>query len=286
MSNLFRNSLILGLLFVSVIVFRFVFEAKLKTIFASIELEIKEISQKVDVSKNKKKQIENAQEELRRLREKQVKQKKVLRKEDTSTITLDYLIILRNLIDRNLKFDFSTQGTKQENGTKCNEYSISGETSLLNFKKLVYHLENQKPINTIEKITMESFSSVQSDSIHFTLTFNSYFDIGGSKSELIKIKPQKFPYSKFSIFHDGIHLPIKNEKISQNIDIQRSVLVGMTNNFILVRDKDIIQKLVPGDEVQYGVFKSINVSTKQAIFRINKIGFWENYILEFQGGTQ
>jgi len=286
MSNLLRNSLILGLLFVTVIVFRFVFESKLKTIFESLQTEINNISQKLDTVNAKKVQIENAQEELRILREKQVKQKKVLRKEDSSSITLEYLLTLRNFIDRDLLFDFMYKGTKQGLGIAYNEYTISGRTSLLNLKKLIFHIEDQKPINTIEKITIDSYNSVESDSVHFSFTFNSYFDQGGSPNEMIQVQPLSFPYSKFSLFKDGIHLPIKNYLNEQNIDIFNSVLVGITRDFILIKENGVILKLILGDEVQYGILKEINMNRKQAIFRINQVGFWENYILEFQGGVQ
>ncbi len=84
----------------------------------------------------------------------------------------------------------------------------------------------------------------------------------------------------------GVYAPLK--EIDTNLpNCEIIEILVMTKNFIFFRNSvGGLQQLNPGDQVQYGRFKSIQFEKKEALFVINKIGIWENIIVPFQGGIK
>jgi hypothetical protein len=251
----------------------------------SVTTELETLIQKVNTSAEKRKQIENAQTELVILREKQLQQTKILRKIDTPAITLDYLLILRKMISRELTFDFLSQ-TPKDSALGYNIYTISGEANMSHLKKIIYHLEQQKPIYTIPSFSFSGIQAGVTDSIRFAITLHSYFDISGSPNELIAIEPKYFPYSDFQLFKMGVYNPIK-EQDPDLPDSEALTILAMTKEFVVFRNPTgKLLQLKPGDAVQFGKMHDIQFEKKQAIFVINKIGIWKTIIVTFEGGIE
>jgi hypothetical protein len=157
---------------------------------------------------------------------------------------------------------------------------------LNHLKKLIYHFEQQKPIYTIPAISLSGLQAGVTDSVRFSLTLYSYFDISGSENELIKIEPKHFPYSNFQLFKMGVY-HASRERDTNLPDCETLEIMVMTEEFIVYRsaNKKLV-RLKPGNSVQYGTFKEIRFDKKEAVFVINKIGIWETVIVPFQGGIK
>jgi hypothetical protein len=88
---------------------------------------------------------------------------------------------------------------------------------------------------------------------------------------------QSFPLFKSKIWEN---LPVFDENDYRLIDVELGTMLGISESRVFLRDRrGIIRILKRGDEVLWGHLWKIDHREGLAIFKLNKYGFEENFIL-------
>lgn len=242
---------------------------------------LKEIRRKNPDLANEKEIIE----EHKRLLEDAEKKRKHILKDDNPTATYDYLTSLSNHYSKKLNFNFVTNEHGQIEATFYNNYTISGDSDIFSIYNFVYQLEEQSALYTIEKFTLieNEKGSIFSDSLHFELKLNVYFDSNGT--DMSDISLRKLPYYRISYnpFRFRIYEPEIEDNKDIGIDLDTVKMIGITTNKVFLKIQGhYVQALSIGDEVAYGYLKRIDMKDQLAIFKINKIGLSQEKILKIE----
>ncbi len=212
------------------------------------------------------------------------KTKKIL-KEDTPTITYDYLTRLASKYAQNISFNFTTKPQGKIKDTFYNQYNITGDASIYSISRFIYQLEKQPPLYTIENIRLEENEkgSIYGDSLHFDIKLNVYFDYNGIDISDIKLLNLPYYSLKSNPFKFKIHEPQKTKGSEYDIDIDNAKLIAMTKDLVFLKiEGQYVRTLSVGDPVAYGYLDKIDFKNQVAVFKINKIGIPQKIILKIE----
>jgi len=159
----------------------------------------------------------------------------------------------------------------------------SGNIESLHF--FIYQVEYQPPLYVIESIRISETSVALKDTVDFSMKLNVFYDqkIGTSISE---IPFRSFSYSNltYNPFYSQIHAPLDRTEEEKYININASLLIGLTPDKVFLRDiNGSIVTLVPGSRVAYGYLNYIHWKQQCAVFNINRIGINQEVKMYLQG---
>lgn len=288
MTYAIRNSVILlGLMVIMIIVMAVNNSRGLKVLHRVTQEKnmkaniLKEIRRKNPDLANEKQIIE---EHKALLKEAEKRTKHIL-KDDNPTITYDYLTSLTSKYSKNLHFDFvtGTPGTVGE--TFYDKYTISGNADVFSIYNFIYQLEEQPPLYTVEKFSLleNEKGSIFSDTLHFEIEMNVYFDANGT--DMSDINLRQLPYSRISYnpFRFRVYEPQENKDKDMGIDIDTVKMIGITKDKVFLKIQGhYVQSLSVGDEIAYGYLEKIDMKNQLAVFKINKVGIPQEKILKIE----
>ncbi|MDY0126755.1 MAG: hypothetical protein RBR69_01270 [Candidatus Cloacimonadaceae bacterium] len=207
--------------------------------------------------------------------------KEILQKDD-QVVTYDYLLKILNWMGKDIIYDFALSG--QELEKNYNEYVISGRSDYMDLVHFTRMLEHQRALITVEDITLAGENVAHSDTISFSMILRTYYANEGVPANEVSYKPLARGVQEFQLFKSKIWegLPMLEEKDYRLIDVELGNMVGISESRVFMRDaRGIIRILSIGDEVLWGHLWKIDYREGMAIFKLNKYGFEENYILSF-----
>ena len=217
--------------------------------------------------------------------EEAAKKTKRILKDDTSISTYDYLTKLANKYAGNLSFNFFVKESGKINETYYNRYNINGDASIFMLAKFIYELEKQPPLYTIEKFKLmeNEKGSIYSDTLHFDMDLNVYFDYNGTAMEDIELRKLPYYRLKSNPFRFKIHEPKPLKKNSNEIDLDKAKMIAITEGMIFLKvEGQYVRTLQVGDTVAYGYLDKIDFKNQVAVFRINKYGIPQKKILKIE----
>ncbi|MCB5251485.1 MAG: hypothetical protein LHW58_06980 [Candidatus Cloacimonetes bacterium] len=209
-------------------------------------------------------------------------QSKVILQKDDQVVTYDYLLKILNWMGKDIIYDFALSG--QELEKNYNEYVISGRSDYMDLVHFTRMLEHQRALITVEDITLAGENVAHSDTISFSMILRTYYANEGVPANEVSYKPLARGVQEFQLFKSKIWegLPMLEEKDYRLIDVELGNMVGISESRVFMRDaRGIIRILSIGDEVLWGHLWKIDYREGMAIFKLNKYGFEENYILSF-----
>ncbi|MDD3533747.1 MAG: hypothetical protein PHR27_06950 [Candidatus Cloacimonetes bacterium] len=209
-------------------------------------------------------------------------QSKVILQKDDQVATYDYLLKILNWMGKDIIYDFALSG--QELEKNYNEYVISGRSDYMDLVHFTRMLEHQRALITVEDITLAGENVAHSDTISFSMILRTYYANEGVPANEVSYKPLARGVQEFQLFKSKIWegLPMLEEKDYRLIDVELGNMVGISESRVFMRDaRGIIRILSIGDEVLWGHLWKIDYREGMAIFKLNKYGFEENYILSF-----
>ena len=207
--------------------------------------------------------------------------KEILQKDD-QVVTYDYLLKILNWMGKDIIYDFALSG--QELEKNYNECVISGRSDYMDLVHFTRMLEHQRALITVEDITLAGENVAHSDTISFSMILRTYYANEGVPANEVSYKPLARGVQEFQLFKSKIWegLPMLEEKDYRLIDVELGNMVGISESRVFMRDaRGIIRILSIGDEVLWGHLWKIDYREGMAIFKLNKYGFEENYILSF-----
>ncbi|MDD3103611.1 MAG: hypothetical protein PHY24_05270 [Candidatus Cloacimonetes bacterium] len=209
-------------------------------------------------------------------------QSKVILQKDDQVVTYDYLLKILNWMGKDIIYDFALSG--QELEKNYNECVISGRSDYMDLVHFTRMLEHQRALITVEDITLAGENVAHSDTISFSMILRTYYANEGVPANEVSYKPLARGVQEFQLFKSKIWegLPMLEEKDYRLIDVELGNMVGISESRVFMRDaRGIIRILSIGDEVLWGHLWKIDYREGMAIFKLNKYGFEENYILSF-----
>ncbi|MCB5261238.1 MAG: hypothetical protein LHW64_05940 [Candidatus Cloacimonetes bacterium] len=207
-------------------------------------------------------------------------QSKVILQRDTQVITYDYLLKILQWLGTDIIYDYAL--SKQENEQSYNEYVISGSSDYMDVVQFTRLLEHQRALITVEDITLAAENIAHSDTVSFSMILRTYYADEGVPATEIDYKAMARGMQSFPLFKSKIweNLPVFDENDYRLIDVELGTMLGISESRVFLRDRrGIIRILKRGDEVLWGHLWKIDHREGLAIFKLNKYGFEENFIL-------
>jgi len=283
MTNTQRNSTAIGIILVLVLGIGYYFFHRLKKedeLITGKNKVLTEEIKKLDIMLAMREKIERDFEELKIMIS---QQSKVLGQTDNPAITYNYLLQLLKWLKRNINFDFSLSSKKAEDAS-WNEYVISGRSSFIDVTNFVKELEYQRPVLTLEDLTIAENQTEVNDTVQFSVVFKTHYSADGSSIDTIQEKNIGKYTSSFVSFRPKIYdVPPETDIDPSLIRIDKAAIVGITETRAFLRDdRGIIHILSIGDPVAYGYLYSIDPKQEKIVFRINQYGSSEDKTLFMQ----
>jgi len=207
-------------------------------------------------------------------------QSKLILNEDSPTITFNYLLDVLTWMGRDINFDFAISGKPQKN-VQWNEYVISGKSHFASLVELVNNIEHQRSLITVEELSIGNDNIAFSDSVSFSMVFRTHYKAGGSDPSSITAKAINGIQANYMLFKSRIFENARSvSEDSRFIDLDKVVLIGLTDNRVFLRDSQgIIRILSIGDRVAFGYLNAINLNEGKAVFRVDTYGVPEDKTL-------
>jgi hypothetical protein len=283
MTNTQRNSTAIGIILVLLVGIGYYYSNRQKKedeVITAKNKVLKEEIGKLDKMLAQREQIERDYEELKIMI---AQQTKVLAQTDNPAITYNYLLKILKWMKRNINFDFSLSSKKTQEA-KWNEYIISGNSDFIDVTNFIKELEYQRPVLTIEEVTIAYNQTEVSDTVQFSVVFKTHYSEDGAPMESVEEKDVPLYRSSFVSFRPRIYESPPDTDIDPNlIRIDKALVVGITETRAFIRDdRGIIHILSVGDAVAYGYLYAIDVKQEKLIFRINQYGSTEEKTLFMQ----
>ncbi|MDY6915703.1 MAG: hypothetical protein SVM86_05275 [Candidatus Cloacimonadota bacterium] len=284
MNNKTRNSLILFFPLLTIFIFGNIFLGNIKKELSTVQQTHSKLNKKLQAGKTVEKEKEDAMLHLEELKKAKLKEQKVLRKIDNSTITFDYLVRLSQNFAQNIRFDFSRSKNVSNANTNYNEYMITGNAGLTNLQKMILNLEQQKAIYTIEDLAIANRNSVNTDSVEFSLKINAYYDKSGSDYDKINLTRLPYSFYKFNYFKPVIEIEELESVDPSLVNVKKSKLIGMTHNKAFIKESNgLINILSMNDPVAYGKLSFIDPENQEVIFELKINNKEEIYKMSLKG---
>lgn len=273
-----RNSLILlSLLFLvlAVIVFgNFQSGRKLKDIQQKHDLNSTQL-QNLKAANPDMQDQEMFTENLENLERRVKNESKFISRENTPTTTYKYLLDICDRYCPDVKFDFKFVSSGVLETVFYNTYSLIGEAPLRSLYQFIYNIENQFMLYVIDSIKLNSADAVDNprDFVSFTITLRGYYEADAIEMADVPFRKLKQKNISNNPFIARIHGPIPDEYELNFINVNTSILIGLTANKAFMQDdKGKIHVLNVGDKVAYGYLDRIEWNEQSAVFKLNEIG--------------
>jgi Tfp pilus assembly protein PilO len=281
-----RNSIVLAVILLIVIVGSTISNSSSGKKLKEENKKNEELTRRLTTLKSQMQRVEGEERLAKEVREleSQISQfKKVIVKEDNSTITYDYLMQICKKFCPNMIFDFKPDKSGEIQETKYNDYLITGKVPFSSLYAFIYQIENQPRLYTIESLEIREQPAGEKE-ILFALTLRSFYDQNGIAPEDIPIKKISTEKIKFNPFYPRIHEPVRIEEEEKYLNTEEAILVGLTPSIAFFKDKDgITLNLSVGDKVAYGYLSKINWEEQSVTFRINRIGIYTEKTVYLEG---
>jgi hypothetical protein len=207
-------------------------------------------------------------------------QSKIIIGEDSPTITYSYLLNILDWAKLNLRYDFAAADTTNTI-EKYTEYILSGRSKYTNLLHMANQLEKQRTVITIEDLAIASESAAQADTVTFSMVLHTHYREGGPAMTDLSMRPLQPPYTGYALFRPRISEEILPFDIDPSlISVEDVKLIGMSRGMAFFRDtQGIIHILSKGSRVAYGYLYRIDESAGKVIFRLNKFGLEEDFVV-------
>jgi hypothetical protein len=283
MTNTQRNSTVIGIVLALILGGGYYYTHRLKKeddLYKGKNKNLKVEIKKLDDMLAQREKIERDYEALKIMI---AQQSKILAQTDNPAITYNYLLKLLKWMKRNINFDFSLSAKKAEDAS-WNEYIISGNSNFLDVANFIKELEYQRPVLTIEEVTIADNQSEVSDTVQFSVVFKTHFSTEGSPLDTVQEKDVPRYSSSFISFRPRIYETPPDTDIDPSlVRIDKALIVGITPTRVFLRDdRGIIHILSVGDRVAYGYLYSIDPKAEKIVFRLNQYGSPEDKTLFIQ----
>lgn len=283
MTNTQRNSTAIGIILVLVIGFGYYFTHKLKKEDEAIKSKnsvLKTEITKLDKMLAQREEIEREYEDIKIMI---AQQTKVLAQADNPAITYNYFLQVLKWMKRNINFDFSLASRKVTEAT-WHEYVLHGTSHFMDVANFIKELEYQRPVLTIEDVTIAENPSEVSDSVTFSLMLKTHFSPDGIPMETVAEKDVPKYSSPYVSFRAKIYETPPDMEIDPSlVRIDKASVIGITPTRVFLRDdRGIIHILSVGDRVAYGYLYSIDPKQEKIVFRLNQYGSAEDKTLFIQ----
>lgn len=283
MTNTQRNTTAISIVLVLILGVGYYFMHKYKkeeTLIKGKNQELKTEIEKFDKMLANREKIERDYAELQLMI---ALQSKVMAQTDNPAITYNYLLQLLKWMQRNINFDFALSA-KKATDANWNEYIVQGRSNFISAANFIKQLEYQRPVLTIDEVTMAEETSAVSDTVNFSVVFKTHYTPDGISMNTLQEKDVAAYASSFISFRPKIYETPPDTDIDPNlVRIDKAIIVGITESRAFLRDeRGIIHILSVGDRVAYGYLYSIDLKQEKIVFRINQYGSAEDKTLFMQ----
>ncbi|MHA1868931.1 MAG: hypothetical protein ACTSXD_12890 [Candidatus Heimdallarchaeaceae archaeon] len=282
-----RNTIILVVLLLIVIIGTILANANSVRRLEKMRKANKENSEMLEGLKKANPDLENKEkvmQSIENMKRKVLENSKLILKEDTPTLTYQYLVDIADNFCPDVSFNFQISKSGKVKEFSFNTYTISGNADIKSLYFFIFQIEYQSPLYTIESIKIAEQSVAKADTVSFTITLNAYFNKDGTELKNIPFRNFKFTNLRYNPFYSRIHSPISDEYELKFLNIYTSTIIGLTPYKAFLRDnKGRIHTLTPGEKVAYGYLDHINWYKQAAVFMINRIGIPEEEIIYMNG---
>ncbi len=282
MSFALRNSLILAVLLALVIIGFTLMNSKSVKRLKEIEASYNMNNQQLENLKRENPDLKDKEEIIRslaELREKVKEESKIISRENTPTLTFQYLLDICDRFCPDLTFDFQLTRSGVVDDVKFNSYTVNGKAPVQSVYTFIYQIENQILLYTIESIKLEEelVEGISTKNVIFTIVLNAYFSSEAQtfKDAYLRNLPQK--NINYDPLFSRIHAPIPDEEQDKKLDTHTCTLIGLTPEKAFLKDaQGKIHILEQGDKVAYGYLHTINWEEQSILFKINEIGITQD----------
>lgn len=207
---------------------------------------------------------------------------KFISRENTPTSTYKYLLDICDRSCPDLKFNFKYTDSGMVETSMYNSYSIIGEAPLRSLYQFIHQIENQFMLYVIDSIMLTGIESADKpeDYVNFTIDLRAYYEETAIEMEDIPFRNLKYRTISNNPFIARIHGPIPVEYELNFVNINNSILIGLTVNKVFMQDnKSKIHVLNVGDKVAYGYLDRIEWNEQSAVFKLNEIGIVKEKVI-------
>ncbi|MEA3476308.1 MAG: hypothetical protein U9R23_07710 [Candidatus Cloacimonadota bacterium] len=283
MPHTVRNTIVLVVLLLIVIIGIILANANYVKRLEKLKKSNKENSEMQERLRKENPDLENEEkvmESLDDMKKQVLENSKLILKEDTPTLTYQYLVDIADNFCPDVSFNFQISKSGKVKEFSFNTYTISGDANIKSLYFFVFQIEYQSPLYTIESIKIAEQSVAKADTVSFTITLNAYYNEDGTELQNILFRNFRFTNLRYNPFYSRIHTPISDEYELKFLNIYTSTIIGLSPYKAFLRDdKGRIHTLRTGEKVAYGYLDHINWYKQAAVFTINRIGIPEEKII-------
>lgn len=252
-----------------------------------VQQKLARIKGKITALKGIEKEYYTYEELIREQEKKLASFDKELISDATSASTYDYLNNILKFIGP-LEFNLNYKGNKQNEKYGYNIYSVKGEGTFERIYEFIWYIERGPMILRINKITLRGVERGKGTRrasdliIPFDLEIWAYYGNFEGLPEVdrpldnIAISQVKSPF-----------VPLIRRRLPTNtaglLEVERADLQAIVPGKALIADhRGKIHELQRGDKVYLGYLTSINPSTSEVVFTLNKGGVIQKFTLSLR----
>jgi len=275
------NLIILSVFLVILIITEFFLIRMIKHKENILKIQKNKYSQKLQSISNKIVAFDEIKKEFKNIKEESSLNNKIIPKNDSPTLSLNYFFNLTDRYSNFMHFDFALSDSgvvKVDKSVKYNKYVLTGKSYLNPIYNFLDQIERQPKFYTIESIALNALDADKRGKIEFSLELMSYYS-QVNNNDIPKIAKLHKRILKFNPFYPRIHSPIlpKDSLFVSLLDINMAQLVALTDAQAFIKDLQtgLISAFKIGDKVKYGELDFIDWKQQRVIFKINRYGLTE-----------
>jgi len=153
---------------------------------------------------------------------------------------------------------------------------LRGEGEYRNLSNFVHRIEHSSAIMHIENLQITNITELgRLSRVTFEMTLQLYYN----RDDRLEWQPRMYMADAIGNIGHNPFFPLIHPVPANTrnlIDVDESRLIGITSQFILMRDQGgTLKRLTVGDEVYLGTLQRIDTERQEAIFHLNRGGIFD-----------
>ena len=282
-----RNTLILGVLWILVVITGFLYERHRSKELVRLKHQDQQATAKLGEISAYLAIYDGVKETLARLQERWQNRSRFLMTEDSPGQTFSYLNEILDFPEASITFDFTFLGRVDSTKYSQNSYALTGEGDFRNLYNFIWYIEQGQPFYAISDLEIQGDAGLRppdedydGDRVKFDMTLVGCFSPKSQVTENFYIQDMVAPMPNFNSFRPLIQDVLAPNK-SGLFEVEGAILRGLGYQEAFLVDRGgkfhILQE---GDRVFHGFLSRVDLDRNRVEFTLDKGGIPEKIVMD------
>jgi len=299
-----RNTVILGVLWLLVIVAGVLYERRRTEELLRLRQREKQVTAKLEEVSGYVAIYEDVRQTLRQLQGRWQSRPRILMAQDDPGRTFAYLNDILDIPEAFVTFDFTYVGRVDSTSYSQNTYTLSGDGDFRSLVHFIWYIEHGQPFYAISSLDVHGNPGFRMpvidpnepvvpgakapapvydpDRVQFNMTFRVFFSPNSQVQDTLFVLDRDPPFMEDNPFRPLIYeeLPLNTKGL---FEVSGAQLRGVGYRKAFLVDKGgKLHALQEGDPVFMGILSRVDQTRNRVEFLLNKAGISEKVVLEVQ----